>query len=155
MKKVKPTPIHFPASIPSIPNASVAISYPIIGTMKRSNERKSAPPFVPGSRSMGRFDFLGVDESSDMERDVLVEDADHDCDWKSCFCGWEKVASVLVERIGAMVILVLGDWIVKAWHDIAISNGSATNFKVVENILVGGFVVVVVELYKCELQLLS
>jgi len=122
VNKVKPTPIHFPASIPSIPNAVVATSYPIIGTMKRSNERKSAPPFVPTSRSMGRFDFLGVDDSSDMERDVLVEDEDHDCDWNFSFFGWEKVESVLVERFGAMVILVLGVWIVKAWHDIANSN---------------------------------
>ena len=36
---------------------------------------------------------------------------------------------VLVERFGAMVILVLV-WIVKAWHDIAISTGNTNNFKV-------------------------
>ena len=58
-----------------------------------------------------------------MERDVLVEDEDHDCDWNFSLCGWGKVESVLVvERFGAMVILVLGVWIVKAWHDIANSN---------------------------------
>ena len=37
----------------------VATSYPIIGTIKRTRLRKSAPPFVPGSRSIGRFDACG------------------------------------------------------------------------------------------------
>ncbi len=41
---------------------------------------------------------------------------------------------VLVERFGAMVILVLV-WIVKAWHDIAISTGNTNNFKVEDTIL--------------------